>query len=405
MASYICWAAAEIGKKWYGYDHYDTDHPLQSLVHVANTDSSLESRKRAAELALSIMPIATLNELYGLIADYAKEVEKVEIEEGEETLWGRNHATENLVRLTKAVESYAQAILDRMDVEKRASIDASAAKVIESGRSSSPLEARIAALYESGELTTSYRSDMKVIHWVGEEPAKVFSKGGEDPEYGRVYYINGIDSDQKDLLASIERLSEILGGVSVSGVHNPSHGFGFDVFEAMINRSGQATTPVRVIQRELLEYLSAAPVDKKALIFCHSQGALLMKLAIENWPVEHLDLLDRLEVHAFAPAAYINDATMHYVIDADWVPTFLGLDYEKLLKESENVLHLPDHHDGSYPHSLFGSSYTKYMLLAHFSNLKTTSEDSLEEGTVVLKESPTAAASGNASAVDRVHSG
>lgn len=368
MASYICWAAGELGKNWYGYDQYDKDHPLQSLVHVANSDASLKERKRAAELALSIMPIVTLTEIYALVAKYAKENEGVSIKEGEEALWGRDHALDNMVRLTSAVDMYAQKLFAEMKPLEKAKLDIEAAKIIESGRTSSPLEARIAALYEMDQLTTSFRSDMKVVHWTGEESAKVFSKGSLDPEYGRVYYINGIDSRQKDLLNSIERLSEILGGISVYGVHNPSHGFGFDVFEAMINHSGQATTPVRIIQRELLEYLAAAPADKKALVFCHSQGALLMKLAIDHWPTEHLPLLDKLEVHAFAPAAYINDKAMHYVIDSDWVPTFFSKGVEKLSKESKNVIHLPPHHDGAYPHSFFGSSYTKIMLDLHFSN-------------------------------------
>ncbi|MCH9625488.1 MAG: hypothetical protein S4CHLAM123_06630 [Chlamydiales bacterium] len=146
------------------------------------------------------------------------------------------------------------------------------------------------------------------------------SLGLRELPYGEIGRTNGIFNKAQDVTNTALYLSEAAGGYNIHYTHNQTHGI-IDFQEAGMNVYGQiATTPVFKIHERWDRYFETNTLNVPYYEECHSQGASLVKLALERYPKERRDLI---QVRAFAPAAYIPKElcmdVVHYVSEGDIV--------------------------------------------------------------------------------------
>lgn len=146
-------------------------------------------------------------------------------------------------------------------------------------------------------------------------------EGKSEPEQGRIFYVNGAMTSLDEAKHQANYISELAGDKNVYGIHNPSNGLLRDFFEIICNKLNGATPPVRHLHKGLNQFFSEAKSHEKALIICHSQGAVLTRAALMSYPQEYRN---RIEVVATAPAGFINEKYCnrvdHYVSRGDIVP-------------------------------------------------------------------------------------
>lgn len=137
--------------------------------------------------------------------------------------------------------------------------------------------------------------------------SKKYSIAGKiGPHY--IGWINGVANSFDDFKTSGHYIQKLAGGSLVSGIYNHSHTIVIDLLEAACLNHGFGFSPVtaKLLQKEwqdFHEYNIDRP-NAKALQICHSQGAIHVKNALQNCPLE---IQDRVIVIAIAPGAIVPD--------------------------------------------------------------------------------------------------
>jgi hypothetical protein len=184
------------------------------------------------------------------------------------------------------------------------------------------------------------------------------SLGLRELPIGEIGRTNGILNKGKDVRQAAMDLSRVIGGYNIHYTHNETHGL-YDFHEAGMNLRGIVTEPSIKIRERWDTFFENSPPGVPYYEECHSQGAALVKNALEGYPKE---LRDRIIVRAFAPAAYISrdlcGDVKHYVSDHDWVHRF---DLEGKKECTDTVVVLPRHPMGSriLDHSISSPTFLK----------------------------------------------
>lgn len=121
-------------------------------------------------------------------------------------------------------------------------------------------------------------------------------------------WINGVANSFDDFKASGLYIQKLAGGSQVSGIYNHSHTIVVDLIESACLNHLFDYSPVtaKLLQKEwqdFHEYNLDRP-HAKLLQICHSQGAIHVKNALQNCPLE---IQNRLIVLAIAPGAIVSD--------------------------------------------------------------------------------------------------
>ena len=133
--------------------------------------------------------------------------------------------------------------------------------------------------------------------------SREYDLGLPEPEVGRIYFMNGINTSLEDSLEHAKRISEMSGGFNVHLLYNATHGLFADILQAFLGLRYKATNIEKLIIHSVYSYLEDSS-EKKALIMSHSHGAIGVRNALHFYPKdEHRKRIFSL---ATAPGAYIN---------------------------------------------------------------------------------------------------
>lgn len=129
---------------------------------------------------------------------------------------------------------------------------------------------------------------------------------GEVFSHMRMGGVNGIATSLKDATAHAKYLAKLANGHSIEWVYNRSHGSVLDLAEVFtLNYAGFSPHTSDLLQETWLEFhnQNIKHPEAKYLQFCHSQGAIHVRNALEKLPKE---IRNRVIVVAIAPAAIIS---------------------------------------------------------------------------------------------------
>ncbi|KAJ5725048.1 uncharacterized protein N7483_006405 [Penicillium malachiteum] len=142
----------------------------------------------------------------------------------------------------------------------------------------------------------------------------------EQPSHSgeRWFFINGIAGSHSWVQQNVDQLSYTFGR-KITGIHNRTSGFVFDLIECVIQRCfSYATGDIRaaypLVKNALLD-----PTCQKVVFILHSQGGIEGGLVID-WLLDALphDVLQHLEVYTFANAAnHFNNPTRKWLSKAN----------------------------------------------------------------------------------------
>ncbi len=121
-----------------------------------------------------------------------------------------------------------------------------------------------------------------------------------------VGFINGIHNTFEWAEGSAKLIANY-GGIKTTNVYNPSHGIFLDLRESFWNWCEYNTRPVRKLHKLwdqfFKEHEKENPGKARFLMFCHSQGAVLVKNALKGYdPV----LRKQIDVVCIAPGGFPN---------------------------------------------------------------------------------------------------
>ncbi|KAJ5614832.1 hypothetical protein N7528_008486 [Penicillium herquei] len=138
----------------------------------------------------------------------------------------------------------------------------------------------------------------------------------EQPSHSdeRWFFINGIAGSHSWVQQNVDQLSYTFGR-KITGIHNRTSGFVFDLIECLIQRcfsyaTGDIRSAYPLVKNALLD-----PTCQKVVFILHSQGGIEGGLVID-WLLDALphDLLQHLEVYTFANAAnHFNNPTRKWL--------------------------------------------------------------------------------------------
>lgn len=154
---------------------------------------------------------------------------------------------------------------------------------------------------------------------------------------------------------------EVVKGVHVQAVYNATHSVFADLKASWLGWWGYKTKPTKKIIKMWDKFFTQNE-EGKFLMYCHSQGAIHVKHALEIYP-EHLR--KRIEIVAVGPGVYINPEhcgnVIHLVSDWDFIHLFdwKAAKNVKELKASKNAAF----HDHSFRSETF-KQYIKESLEA-----------------------------------------
>ena len=157
-----------------------------------------------------------------------------------------------------------------------------------------------------------------------QEPiSRVLEIPGRTMPRGQLGGINGINTSSEDALSYGERLSMGSGNYSVEWTYNSTNSAPFDGCEAVFLNYDGISAPAYLLAKNWYNFWldHQGDPDAKYLQFCHSQGAIHVKVALELLPKE---IRDTVIVVAIAPAAIIPKslcaASYNYASARDFVP-------------------------------------------------------------------------------------
>ena len=127
---------------------------------------------------------------------------------------------------------------------------------------------------------------------------------------GKIGLINGINTSFDELYARGEQLSMNSGHYGIEANYNASHGAVVDASEAIFVNYQGYSAPAKLLIENWQSFAAEhkGDPDAKYLQFCHSQGALHVKNALEHVSRE---IRDRIIVVAIAPAAVVPKELCH----------------------------------------------------------------------------------------------
>ncbi len=143
---------------------------------------------------------------------------------------------------------------------------------------------------------------VKDIHLEALESKLVPLDRHELPE-GTIVFVNGMHADFSTCLKYAEKISDYADGSNVHLLYNASQGFQADLLECLLNTFGIRTPPVDLFLRFVTEYHRKNP-SRKIFVVCHSQGALIVRKALESLSQT---IRDRLIIRSFGGASVIEN--------------------------------------------------------------------------------------------------
>jgi RHS repeat-associated protein len=170
-------------------------------------------------------------------------------------------------------------------------------------------------------------------------------------------FMHGIMNDIYDAYKSAKTLSTLLDDHFVLHVDNSSRGFVYDIARSFFELVFHVQTKSVKAQQKAWD---AFLLNSKGLYlhFCHSEGAIITRNAIETYPEE---LRQRIIIVAIAPAGYIDDkyaySVIHYRSTRDIVPL---LDVTGAIRCRHSTVVLEPHKDAPlFDHSFDSPTYSK----------------------------------------------
>jgi hypothetical protein len=136
-----------------------------------------------------------------------------------------------------------------------------------------------------------------------------FQVGSFDLSCGAIGFINGINNQQTQSIASAQQLSQYAGGAKVYGVYNATNWDSIqwvstviDVLECGLGHMRMHTPPVQLLKNQWNHFIATHGPDEKFLQISHSGGALQVYNALLTSPKS---VQQRIISLALAPAAII----------------------------------------------------------------------------------------------------
>lgn len=136
-----------------------------------------------------------------------------------------------------------------------------------------------------------------------------FQVGSFDLSCGAIGFINGINNQQTQSIASAQQLSQYAGGAKVYGIYNATNWDSIqwvstviDVLECGLGHMRMHTPPVQLLKNQWDHFIATHGPDEKFLQISHSGGALQVYNALLTSPKS---VQQRIISLALAPAAII----------------------------------------------------------------------------------------------------
>lgn len=132
-----------------------------------------------------------------------------------------------------------------------------------------------------------------------------FTLSGTQDTRTHIGWINGVNNTFEESKASGTYIQTLAGGHAILGIYNHTHTILVDLAEAaLLNHNGLSpiTAPLLQAQWTAFHEANADRPNLKFLQFCHSQGTIHVRNALEGLPPE---IADRVMVIAVAPGAIV----------------------------------------------------------------------------------------------------
>ncbi|MCH9627010.1 MAG: hypothetical protein S4CHLAM2_06440 [Chlamydiales bacterium] len=201
---------------------------------------------------------------------------------------------------------------------------------------------------EVKEPTTTY-TDYNTTFETARAPSSLFDLGFPEPPKGRIGIVNGILNGFPQAYKNALRVSHLVGGYNVHGVHNATHGVISDLKECRMGLEGTCTAPVWHLHEMWDDFFKDHQNDdQKFIMISHSQGALHTFNALRTYDPE---LRQRIHVVVVAGAAHIPDhicGSAVHLVSRDPVPR-LGLGSGKTVEVTHLTAEGVNSHSFSQP--------------------------------------------------------
>ena len=139
--------------------------------------------------------------------------------------------------------------------------------------------------------------------------SEFFQVGSFDLSQGGIGFINGINNQRDESIASALQVSQYGGGAKVYGIYNATNwdsiqavSIGIDIIECSLGHMRVHTPPVQLLKNQWNHFIATHGPEEKFLQFSHSGGALHVLNALLTSPKS---VQQRIISVAFAPAAII----------------------------------------------------------------------------------------------------
>ena len=180
-----------------------------------------------------------------------------------------------------------------------------------------------------------------------------FQVGSFDLSRGAIGFINGIDNQRADSIASAQRLSDYAGGAKVYGIYNATNwdtnriaSAAIDIIECGLGHMGMHTPPVQLLKNQWNHFIATHSREEKFLQVSSSGGALHVYNALLTSPES---VRQRIISLALAPAAIIPEElcfrSHNYMSRRDFVT---HLDIIGKIKYGNQVQILEPHPDANF---------------------------------------------------------
>ena len=180
-----------------------------------------------------------------------------------------------------------------------------------------------------------------------------FQVGSFDLPPGAIGFINGINNQQAQSIASAQQLSQYAGGAKIYGVYNASNwdsiqwvSTAIDVIECGLGHMRMHTPPVQLLKNQWNHFIATHRPEEKFLQISHSGGSLQVYNALLTSPKS---VQKRIISAAFAPAAIIPEElcfkSYNYISRRDFVT---HLDVIGKMKYGNQLQILEPHPDANF---------------------------------------------------------
>jgi RHS repeat-associated protein len=127
------------------------------------------------------------------------------------------------------------------------------------------------------------------------DPKSFIVQGHQHPKL-RFLYGNGMNTDSRLAQSDAAYLSKLIGGYTVMGTHNPTHGFIEDAYRCVLE-SVYGIHPKNIRYRDgfIRDQIECLPKGGALVSIVHSEGAILEREVLKNLPKEY-----RSQMHVIA---------------------------------------------------------------------------------------------------------